>query len=289
MVNNVYAQSEGNLKLPDNRMFLGIYDPANSFPDQNLDVEEYFIPPDLEQLNSVLTDAENKKRVPIVTIEWSCPDASDSQNVLQKMAKGEYDKDLSQLANIMSNFPGKVIVRLFHEMELPDLYCWGKGSPTQFIIAFRHARDIFRHATNVIWVWSPAGNNNAGDYYPGDYYVDYIGFTLLASDEWDRLFGVYPPQSFRKLMDIRWSVLSKFGKPMFIAEFGIARPTESERVKWLKAALSDIQSKRYRLIGVVFFNAPNAANTHTGSSLPHWEISSNMLWKISEMPPIRRQ
>jgi cellulose synthase (UDP-forming) len=47
--------------------------------------------------------------------------------------------------------------------------------------AFRHVVSLFRDegADNVRFVWSPAGETNALDYYPGGDVVDYVGLTVL--------------------------------------------------------------------------------------------------------------
>lgn len=285
-VTGVRAEANEGVSLPKSRMFLGVYDPAGTFSSLAMDVEEYFISPDPDQMASALADARSKSRVPVVTIEWICPPDSED-NVLVQMSGGRYDVVLASLVSVAQGFQGQIIVRLFHEMELSDLYCWGKGSPREFIDAFRYARDVFRRAENVLWAWSPAGNNNAGDFYPGDYYVDLVGFTLLASDSWDRMFGVFPPQSFRKLMNEKGGRMAKFGKPVFIAEFGVARPTQSERKWWLELAYQNVKSGKYPyLVGIVYFNAPNAANAHTGKDVPHWEITPDMFWKPLDMPKL---
>lgn len=267
-------------------MFVGIYDPVNVFVSQNLDLEEYYIPPDIGQLVNVINDAMSKNRVPFVTIEWTCPDSTDPENVLEKMTKGEYDGQIAGLVGVMKMYSGTILLRMFHEMDITGLYCWS-GSTVQFIAAFRHARDLFRAASNVVWVWSPAGNINAGEFYPGKSYVDLVGFTLLESPLWDKIYNA-PPQSFDEVMKLRYGVLSKFGKPMVATEFGVDRATDIERHLWLDDALVVLKSGKYPLInGLVFFNAKNAENDHTGQVLPNWTLATDMIWSKDQMPAVK--
>ena len=92
---------------------------------------------------------------------------------------------------------------------------------------------IFREegATNVRFVWSPAGNDNALDYFPGGDVVDYVGLTALADADWDAAFGL-PAQSFDDIVGPRYLRLEPLGKPIIVAELGVsggraARPNGS--------------------------------------------------------------
>ena len=75
-----------------------------------------------------------------------------------------------------------ILVRWGHEMELANLYPWGDRPADVYQQAFRHVVEVFRAAgaSNVRFVWSPAGNANAVDYYPGEDVVDYVGVTVLG-------------------------------------------------------------------------------------------------------------
>jgi beta-mannanase len=70
-------------------------------------------------------------------------------------------------------------------------------------------------AENVKWIWSPAGNEGAEAYYPGDDVVDVVGTTVLYDQHF---YGDLTP-SFSDLAQKR-SWLNKFGKPVWIVEFG---------------------------------------------------------------------
>jgi beta-mannanase len=60
------------------------------------------------------------------------------------------------------------------------------GDPSNYILAYKRIQQIFAQEgvpdQSVAWVWAPNGNSAPGtpefeDYYPGDAYVDFLGFT----------------------------------------------------------------------------------------------------------------
>lgn len=59
-----------------------------------------------------------------------------------------------------------------------------RGTPAQYVAAYRHIHDVFRSkgVTNVAWVWQTSGYLGAGNDayiwsgYPGDAYVDWVGW-----------------------------------------------------------------------------------------------------------------
>ena|SRR5258708_4517748 len=280
-----------NVAAQGRRMFLGVYDPNGTFSQEKMDMEGYFIPPDPTQLAAVLDNASSKNRTPIVTIEWTCPDQSDPENVLQKMYKGEYDDTVRALAQTIKSYDGIVMIRLFHEMELTGLYCWSRGIPAEFISAYRHFVDVFRkeHVNNAKYVWAPAGNSQAVRYFPGTQYVDLISFTLLGYDQWDiKYSSKHLPRSFKELLMEKYWLLDQFQKPMFIGEFGIARPKDDERKAWLTLALEDLKTGAFpHLVGVMYFNAKNAENSWTNDQ-PDWSITPDIFWSPTDMPALAK-
>lgn len=80
-----------------------------------------------------------------------------------------------------------VLWRPLHEMN-GAWFWWGGKPPRAFIRVWRHMFDYFsrtRRLDNLLWVFSPNQGDNAGDYYPGDRYVDVTGLDVYG-DEVDR-------------------------------------------------------------------------------------------------------
>ena len=273
--------------LPTNRAFLGIYDsPDAPFAGVTLDVGHTFIDwGDSTALTRGIVAARQKQRVPLLTIEPWRSDGGTGQNVLRDTTQGENDVIIRANAwAIKANAPQVVLVRFAHEMELTGNYPWAVADPGEYIRAYRHYVDLFHSegVTNVRWVWSPAGNANAPTYYPGDTYVDYVGVSILGYKAWDVRFGADDAVPFDELFGGKYATLSRFGKPIIIAELGVASDTKAEQAQWLRDALT-VMPKYSLLAGVVQFNAVNAPNQWAGDT-PDWRITPDILWQPEDLP-----
>ena len=101
-----------------------------------------------------------------------------------------------------------VLFRPFHEMT-GAWFWWGKRDPETFRQVWRQLFDTFTHEKglhNLIWVWSPAVDAAALNYYPGNAYVDMTGLDIYAADV---AVG----------KDV-YGELKKTGKPFAVTEFG---------------------------------------------------------------------
>ncbi|MCL5090862.1 MAG: hypothetical protein M1514_02515, partial [Patescibacteria group bacterium] len=161
-----------------------------------------------------------------------------------------------------------------------------QGNSDEYIAVYRHYRGIFDSlgTTNVRWIWSPAGNKEAQDYYPGDEYVDFIGVTVLGYEKWDL---EYFPQarSFDELFSDKFEYMGIYGKPIIIAELGVSEDgntNEQYQTSWLKDALNSF-GKYPSLEGVIYFNSMNAPNSWKGD-VPDWRITPSSFWNPEDMP-----
>ena len=183
---------------------------------------------------------------------------------------------LRRLARIAAaHQPQVILVRWGHEMELANLYPWGDRHPDLYQQAFRHVVGVFREAgaSNVRFVWSPAGNSNAVDYYPGDDVVDYVGVTVLGDADWDANFGL-PAQSFDDIFGPRYRLLEPLGKPIVISEMGVSGAPEYQ-AEWLRSA-ADAAVEYPKLRAMVYFQAVNP-HVNGLSTEPDWRISDDAL------------
>jgi beta-mannanase len=171
-----------------------------------------------------------------------------------------------------------VLVRFAHEMELTGNYPWAIANPELYVKAYRHYVDLIRSegATNVRWVWSPAGNGDAPRYYPGDDDVDFVGVTILSNKAWDLAVGATDAVPFTELFGAKYATVSQWGKPIIIAEFGAANDDSGHQAAWLHDAYEAFG--QYPLLrGVVYFNSMNAPNNWTGST-PDFRIPATVQW-----------
>jgi cellulose synthase (UDP-forming) len=264
------------IDLPSDRMAIGAYDPQLALTNQPLDLEHWYVrQDDPTMLVGALAHAQNQRGV-LVTIEPWPAAGSTGTNVLGAVTSGADDAQLRQLADIAAaNKPQVILVRWGHEMELSNLYPWSAQDATLYKQAFRHVVDVFRQegASNVRFVWSPAGNANALDYYPGSDVVDDVGVTVLGDAGWDAGLGL-TPQSFDDIVGPRYALLAPLGKPMLISELGVSGGPDRQ-VAWLKAAAQSLT--HYPLLrAVVYFDAVNPP-VNRSSTQPDWRLSPSSL------------
>ncbi|MBO0731537.1 MAG: hypothetical protein J2P57_19925 [Acidimicrobiaceae bacterium] len=265
--------------LPDNRPFLGAYDPHSAIT-QPLDAEEVFMALNSSSSNQVKAQVRHivgLGRVPIVTIEpwpWEI-DGMTAQTLLTDLTVGRYDAAIRSVARTMDSFAPQVIyLRFAQEMDLGTTFPWAQGNPTAFIAAWRHVVQTFRAANghnNVRIVWSPTGRGVSAEYYPGHDFVDVIGCTALAAEEWAPVAG--PIESFADMLQDPYRLAAGLGKPLIVAEAGISARDPALRMQWIEQARTAMAWLPL-LRGVVYFNDRNSArNTPPGTQVADWTLS----------------
>ncbi|HEX6177077.1 MAG TPA: glycosyl hydrolase [Thermoanaerobaculia bacterium] len=194
---------------------------------------------------------------------------------LAAIAKGEYDFYISPWAEAAAAFKKPILLRFAHEMNDPYRYPWGPQNgnrPDDFIAAWRRVHDIFqkRGATNVIWVWSPHISMPWFEYYyPGDHVVDWVAMGVLnygTVATWSRWW------TFHQIVDKSYPVMSKFNKPMMIAELGTLG-NGGDMSEWYKQTFYHLEHTYGRIRSVVFFNQ---ARDVTMSNYPlNWTVTQD--------------
>jgi hypothetical protein len=141
------------------------------------------------------------------------------------IASGEWDKSvILPEARRLKAFHRKIFVDFDHEFDNKQQA--GKGTPAQYVAAYRHIHHVFAAAgvKNVIWAWVSTGDiYHAAQLkasYPGRKYVNWIGYdpynwASCRSQHWDT-----PYQTFHPFY--RW-VSHQPGmkhKPLMLGEYG---------------------------------------------------------------------
>ena len=203
------------------------------------------------------------------------PKAEREYASLAAVAKGEYDFYITPWAEAAARFGKPIFLRFAHEMNDPYRYPWGPQNgnrPDDFIGAWRRVHDIFQKkgATNVLWVWSPHISMPWFEYYyPGDHVVDWVGMGVLNYGNvanWSRWWSLH------QIIDKAYPTLSRFNKPMMIAELGTLSSGGDTNV-WYQQAFYHLEHTYGRIRSIVFFNQPNDT---TMSSYPlNWTITQN--------------
>ncbi|MBV9328018.1 MAG: glycosyltransferase [Chloroflexi bacterium] len=275
--------------LPTDHLAIGAFDPHLTLTDQPLDVEHWYVPQDDPSLLAGAIAHVQGQRTLLATIEpWPSAGQPANADVLGEVVSGDSDAELQELADIAAaDRPQVILVRWGHEMDLANQYPWGAQDPELYKAAFRHVVSVFRAegADNVRFVWSPAGNANAMDYYPGDDVVDYVGVTVLGDASWDGDFGL-PPQSFDDIFGQRYRLVAPLGKPIIIAEMGVSGTVERQTT-WLSAARQSMAA--YPLLeAAVYFDDRNSAVNHQQPVQPDWTLSGTSLAAFMDLGSVSR-
>jgi endoglucanase len=164
-------------------------------------------------------------------------------------------------------------------MEQPsDRYPWARGDASGYIAAYRYFVDACRKIVpRARFVWSPKGEGGLAAYYPGDNYVDLIGVSVWGLEKWDReQYG--RPRSFAKTFNEKYRRVAQFGKPVIIAELGVAG-RKRYRQNWISeiSALSSGPNPFPLLTGIVYFYDKEPYHWPSGYGSPDWRVAGSEL------------
>lgn len=197
---------------------------------------------------------------------------------MQNIINGQFDKELKAWAKAAKNENIPLLIDFAVEAN-GDWFPWSGtymgdeitidyGDPTypdgpeRYRDAYRHIIDIFRaeEVQNVTWFYHynyasfpNAEWNQPKYYYPGDDYIDWIGFSLYGAqtldEEWEGLdFSIQLKEFFNSFEAL------KTKKPIALLEFGVTDyHTEGNKSVWLEDAFKTILDNPY-----IKFDAINA-------------------------------
>ncbi|WP_135550945.1 glycoside hydrolase family 26 protein [Paenibacillus cymbidii] len=144
------------------------------------------------------------------------------------------------------------------------------GDPRKYVEKFRLIHDIMaQEAPNVVMVWSPnfSPYNNIEPYYPGDDYVDWIGYSLYASvPTYDNKedFDSTIIDSFKRLYDMFPN------KPIMISESGVSHfdmTLNKGYERWAEGQVGSLYELLPRLFprikSITYFNYSKASSTRS--------------------------
>jgi Glycosyl hydrolase family 26 len=160
-----------------------------------------------------------------------------SQAVWSDIAAGKYDASVIRPeAERIRRWGRPVFLDFDHEMD--DSSRRSKGTSAQYVQAYRHIHQIFTsmHVTNVRWVWVSTGwvpnHQRIAASYPGDAYVDWIGYDPYNFFTCNGSAWHTPRQTVEPFY--RWLVRNGHGnKPFMLAEYGsISGPTPASEPSW---------------------------------------------------------
>lgn len=264
----------------------GAYDPHDLL--QNSDqssIEHVFLywqAVDEPMLAAKMHLAQMKGRTLMVTVEPYTKAANwrdGGDRLFTDIRNGEFDRQIAAVCGAVASYPGASWVRWGHEMERPSgRYPWARGDAPGYIAAYRYFVDACRKiAPRTRFVWSPKGERELTEYYPGDAYVDLVGVSVWGLEKQDRQrYG--RPRGFAETFGEKYRRVEKFGKPIIIAELGMAG-RKSYRQAWMSAisALSAGSGPFPLLTCAVYFNDREPYHWPDGYGSPDWRMTASDL------------
>jgi beta-mannanase len=190
----------------------------------------------------------------------------------RNIASGSQDAQIDATAGRVKAF-GRKLFLAFHTEPEPKVGTY--GSAADFAAAWRHIHDRFaaKGVGNVVWVWNITGSSGwyslyKGGLYPGDAYVDWIGWDpynwyTCHNNSWIS-FGAKVTPTYS------WFQQNGFGdKPFMLAEYGTRDMPGNPGAKadWFKGIVPALKTLP-NLKAVVYF--------HNGTANPgcDWRIDT---------------
>ncbi len=195
---------------------------------------------------------------------------------LKDIIAGKWDNYIRSWAKGVKEFGHPIFLRVGHEFNIEG-YPWGivnnDKNPEIYIKAFRHVVDIFKRegAKNARFVWAPMNYsfpdepwNDWVKAYPGDDYVDWIGFDgynwgkAQSWSDWQVLKYLFRDQArrARKL----WP-----SKPIMIAEFA-STEQGGDKAAWIRDIPGYLKTSMRDIDAIVWFDLKKETDWRINSS-----------------------
>jgi hypothetical protein len=194
---------------------------------------------------------------------------------LANIVAGRHDDYIRRFARDARDFGSPVILRFAHEAN-GRTFPWGiaqfGNSASTFVAAWRHVHRIFREvgARNVKFLWSvakqgcPGGCNPYRSFYPGDAFVDFMGFSNF---NWGAFDGRWVPmvKGFRRVTN---DLAEIAGKPIIAVE-NASNPNGGDKAAWIREGYRAVYAELPRIVGIVYLNVDLRSSGH-----PDWRLSN---------------
>jgi hypothetical protein len=228
--------------------------------------------------------AEVRARGAVPMIWWepmSTREAGCTYSRHADIAAGKHDRYIKAWAQAAKQFGTPIILRFAHEIN-GKYFPWSVtncgNSLTSYKAGWRHIYKTFRQvgATNVKFLWTVAkqsckvrGCNPYKAFYPGNRYVNYVGFSSFNwgdNKKWTSMvFGVSRIMSFFQRFT---------SKPVIVAELasnsrGGPASFATDKPNWIREGYPAVYERFPSIKAIVYLNADL---THVGH--PDWSLNT---------------
>lgn len=226
--------------------------------------------------NGQFPDATEKLEIAsghILFFSWDATIYGGSAINWAPIAAGNYDSSVidPEAARLKALGSTKVFMDFDHEMDgSADA---SKGTPADYVAAAQHVynRFVADGVTNVVWVWTVTGSNTAYDaqYYPGDSYVDWIGWDPYNFDGCGHSTTWKDPTttfgSFYNWIDAGNLGVGAESKPRFLPEYGTDQDSSdpTRAGDWYAAVPGVLQTDFPKIKAVTLFDASSGGTCTT--------------------------
>lgn len=176
-------------------------------------------------------------------------------NNFKEVTEGRYDEDFVNMAKKLKEFGHPIFFGPFFEVNMdwdPKHIPFLQQPPEDFKKAYIHMHKIFaqQETKNIIWMPTFVANfygKEIEPYYPGDQYVDWIGFTCYNMVDMG-----HPDRSLASLIEPFYKSMTRRhpNKPILLCDFGRSRGWGQD--KWITKAYSAIKNEFPSIKGAVW-------------------------------------
>ncbi|MDW6023473.1 glycoside hydrolase family 26 protein [Mesorhizobium sp. BAC0120] len=256
----------------------GAYDPHGDFgSDASVKIEHLFLPwEDVDLSTLAIADeyALQRGRSLLITIEpwsWSVDWRVSSGELLSGILSGRYDANMASVCTAAASLKSPVIVRWAQEMDETDnQFTWAHWKPEGYVAAYQRMVTVCReHLKNARYMWSPKGNPELVNFYPGDGYVDIVGLSVFGYQPYDLAhFG--KDRTFVEALEPGYQLAERFGKPIMVAELGYEG--DAAYVRSWAATVAEKHPEFPSLSAVIYFNDREIYPWPGGYGRPDWRV-----------------
>jgi len=204
-------------------------------------------------------DDASAGRTPVIT--WGCGSTNPTVGTASATVDVPDYNLIVATAQAVKAFGKPMFIRWNWEFNLTSgNKCMGSGTTAQqeagFIAAWQNIYNIFKAqgVTNVSWLWNPGGaaaDPDPAPYYPGNAYVDWLGF-----DGYDKITA----NDFGVVFNPFYTEFVSYGKPILIAETG---ECTNRQQNYLNTAVAEIAGRSNSIgysfpmvKGFMYFDSP---------------------------------
>lgn len=247
----------------------GSYNPNGT--NEKLDISHYYI---AWNKNEEINFPKNKTIM--LSIEPWYEDELGSANLFSDITEGKYDQYIIGICTELNTYDNEFWIRWGHEMDSNQgRYPWSKNDPDGYKSAYKYfVNECKKYTDKAKYVWSPAGEPELYQFWPRDEYVDLIGLSVYNNIEWNKE-NLGSDFSFKEILDPKYAIASKLGKPVIVTEVGTTGPVEYKKT-WISKMVEDAR-KFKDLRAIVYFNAQDNHGVWDTESTPDWRIDESWI------------